>query len=301
MLMTARDIVTRLPDADERRVRLELSGNLCRCTGYVGIVRAICAVLDERRRSGATTEQVHRHSLGPVGSGHPLPMGRMEAAGSTTRASLMAMTSAGGPTGAASGTTAARPRPGIVLRQSFVVDHPRERVFAFFGQLDEVVTCMPGAALTAVPRDGHVQGQLHIKLGPIAAAFAGEADIERDPTNHRGVIRGRGRDLRTGSTVVGEVSYVLVEEGAGAATRVNVEIGYALRGALAQVGRSRIVNDLAERLTAVFAKNIEARLSGGADSLNGVAAPQAELDVGALILSVIRARIRRVLDRLLGR
>ncbi len=41
MLMTAHDIVSRLPDADEARVREELSGNLCRCTGYVGIVRAI--------------------------------------------------------------------------------------------------------------------------------------------------------------------------------------------------------------------------------------------------------------------
>ena len=49
MLMTARDIVTRLPDADEARVREELSGNLCRCTGYVGIVRAILRVLSERR------------------------------------------------------------------------------------------------------------------------------------------------------------------------------------------------------------------------------------------------------------
>ena len=49
MLVTARDIVTRLPDADEKRVRLELSGNLCRCTGYVGIVRAILAVLEKRR------------------------------------------------------------------------------------------------------------------------------------------------------------------------------------------------------------------------------------------------------------
>jgi aerobic carbon-monoxide dehydrogenase small subunit len=301
MLMTARDIVTRLPDADERRVRLELSGNLCRCTGYVGIVRAICAVLDERCRSGATTEQVHRHSLGPVGSGHALPIGPGELAGLTTVAPSSGVTFTNRSTGQATDIAVAPMRPGSVLRQSFTVDHPRERVFAFFGQLDEVVTCMPGAALTAVPRDDHVQGQLHIKLGPIAAAFAGEADIERDPTNHRGVIRGRGRDLRTGSTVVGEVSYVLVEEGAGAATRVDVEVGYALRGALAQVGRSRIVNDLAERLTAVFAKNIEARLSGGADSSNGVAAPQAELDVGALILAVIRARIRRVFERLLGR
>ena len=49
MLMTARDIVTRLPAADEARVREELSGNLCRCTGYVGIVRAILSVLERRR------------------------------------------------------------------------------------------------------------------------------------------------------------------------------------------------------------------------------------------------------------
>jgi carbon-monoxide dehydrogenase small subunit len=49
MLVTARDIVLRLPDADEKRVRLELSGNLCRCTGYMGIVAAILRVLKERR------------------------------------------------------------------------------------------------------------------------------------------------------------------------------------------------------------------------------------------------------------
>ena len=48
MLVTARDIVTRLPDADEARIRLELSGNICRCTGYVGIVNAIKSVLKNR-------------------------------------------------------------------------------------------------------------------------------------------------------------------------------------------------------------------------------------------------------------
>jgi carbon-monoxide dehydrogenase small subunit len=49
MLITAHDIVTRLPQADEARIRLELAGNLCRCTGYRGIVRAIARVLAERR------------------------------------------------------------------------------------------------------------------------------------------------------------------------------------------------------------------------------------------------------------
>ena len=49
MLVTARDVVVRLPDADEARVREELAGNLCRCTGYRGIVRAVLSVLAARR------------------------------------------------------------------------------------------------------------------------------------------------------------------------------------------------------------------------------------------------------------
>ena len=47
MLITCHDIVRRLPEADEARVREELSGNLCRCTGYAGIVEALGAVLAE--------------------------------------------------------------------------------------------------------------------------------------------------------------------------------------------------------------------------------------------------------------
>lgn len=53
MLIAARDLVLRLPDADEARVREEMSGNLCRCTGYRGIVRAILSVLAARRATPA--------------------------------------------------------------------------------------------------------------------------------------------------------------------------------------------------------------------------------------------------------
>ena len=59
MLITARDIVTRLPQADEARIRLELAGNLCRCTGYRGIVRAIARVLAERQTAGPANEIRH--------------------------------------------------------------------------------------------------------------------------------------------------------------------------------------------------------------------------------------------------
>lgn len=49
MLMTVRDMLLRDIPLDEARIRHELSGNLCRCTGYAGIVRAV-QLADERWR-----------------------------------------------------------------------------------------------------------------------------------------------------------------------------------------------------------------------------------------------------------
>lgn len=43
MIMAAVDLVRRLPDADEKTIRENLDGNLCRCTGYHGIVKAIAS------------------------------------------------------------------------------------------------------------------------------------------------------------------------------------------------------------------------------------------------------------------
>jgi aerobic carbon-monoxide dehydrogenase small subunit len=47
MLVMGRDILLRLRRPDEPRVRHELSGQICRCTGYTGIVNAIVAAGEE--------------------------------------------------------------------------------------------------------------------------------------------------------------------------------------------------------------------------------------------------------------
>src|SRR5215510_14266915 len=47
MLITARDLVRRKRDLSRLQIRQEMSGNLCRCTGYMGIVDAIARVMDE--------------------------------------------------------------------------------------------------------------------------------------------------------------------------------------------------------------------------------------------------------------
>jgi aerobic carbon-monoxide dehydrogenase small subunit len=41
MIMTAIDMIRRIPDLDRKRIRAELEGNICRCTGYQNIVTSI--------------------------------------------------------------------------------------------------------------------------------------------------------------------------------------------------------------------------------------------------------------------
>jgi aerobic carbon-monoxide dehydrogenase small subunit len=47
MLMMARDILLRLSRPDAQTVRHQLSGQICRCTGYANIVRAVVAAGQE--------------------------------------------------------------------------------------------------------------------------------------------------------------------------------------------------------------------------------------------------------------
>ena len=48
MLMTAVDLLAKYPLATDEQIRDGLSGNLCRCTGYENIVKAIRAVVAGR-------------------------------------------------------------------------------------------------------------------------------------------------------------------------------------------------------------------------------------------------------------
>ena len=50
MLMTAHALLTEEPDADADRIRSALSGNLCRCTGYISIVEAVLEARAAYRR-----------------------------------------------------------------------------------------------------------------------------------------------------------------------------------------------------------------------------------------------------------
>jgi carbon-monoxide dehydrogenase small subunit len=60
MLMSSYWLLQRNPDPTEEEIRTAISGNLCRCTGYVNIVKAIqfaAAKLRESQREAAPTAE----------------------------------------------------------------------------------------------------------------------------------------------------------------------------------------------------------------------------------------------------
>ena len=49
-LVAAKALLDRNPDPDEEEIRYALAGNLCRCTGYDKIVRAVQAAAEQMRK-----------------------------------------------------------------------------------------------------------------------------------------------------------------------------------------------------------------------------------------------------------
>jgi aerobic carbon-monoxide dehydrogenase small subunit len=57
MIMAAADLLQRNPHPSEEEVREGLAGNLCRCTGYHNIVKAVMAAAEQSDATTATREE----------------------------------------------------------------------------------------------------------------------------------------------------------------------------------------------------------------------------------------------------
>jgi carbon-monoxide dehydrogenase small subunit len=187
----------------------------------------------------------------------------------------------------------------VRLAQYFVLEHPRERVWALMSDPQAVARCMPGASLDGPPVDGKVNGRIAVRLGPVAATFTGEATVTQFPSEYRQVVEGQGGDRKSGSRVTGSIEYRLAAvPGVGGmeATRVDVVIGYGLTGLLGQLGRSALARDLARHMGEAFAQNVDAHLAGASTPLPD----RGELGAFELAFRVFTARIRSFFRRLLG-
>jgi carbon-monoxide dehydrogenase small subunit len=243
----------------------------------VGIVRAVRAVITERRARGIAPQAGGAaRSVGPVGAGH----------GSTDDLVLPVARRAHEVAPMASAMSVAEFTPANSFAQDFTVAYPADEVFTLFGRIEDVADCLPGAFITARPSPDSVEGGIRVKVGPIAAAFAGTARVTRDEAMRSGRIIGAGTDAGGRSTTQGAISYRVLDGPREGTARIALQVGYTLKGALAQFSRPGLVRDLAARITAQFAANLEAKLAGRAPSSSA-----SGLNPLSLLIGMLRSRI----------
>jgi carbon monoxide dehydrogenase subunit G len=217
----------------------------------------------------------------------------------------------------------------VQVEQTFKVPFPPVLVWRCFHDAEGIVACLPGASLTEPPVDRMLKLAMTVKLGPIVAAFAGDAEMKLDDSSLSGSVAGGGSDRKSGSRVKGEAAFSLHDESAATpVTRVEVKVDFTIAGSLAQFSRGGIVQELAVRMTDAFAKNLQQKLeaegaqvqadevvvvpaaASAAESTSTLADPvvaaqrptappasprqNAPLDLGQLFWPMLLARLRRL-------
>jgi uncharacterized protein len=162
------------------------------------------------------------------------------------------------------------------LEHSFTVPLGIDDAYAALLNIEQVVACMPGAALDSLDGD-EFTGTVKVKLGPIALTYKGKASlVEKDPAGHRAVMSAQGRDARGNGTAAARVTAQLSPD--GAATRVDVHTDLDITGKPAQFGRGVMI-DVGHKLIGQFAERLAGTLAAAgateAGSAPGAAATEA--------------------------
>lgn len=255
LLATAYDVVRRVPDADRRRIQKEISGNLCRCTGYQGAVAAIEDVLANEPPAASLRAL-------PRSRGNPRSMSAGDGAPSVAAPNVAVTSDQDIPDSISDG---------VRLSRSITIDGSADEVWQILRDVPSVVRCVPGAQLDSAIVDDVVRGHMSVSLGPMQPKFGGVGRVEFLDGEWSGRIVGRGNDRLSRSQLDGELNFSLVESGSES-SRVDLDIVYQLKGPLAQFGRPAVVEEVADRLLTQIAENIGVRARGGEPDVQAVQA-----------------------------
>jgi carbon-monoxide dehydrogenase small subunit len=259
MLISARDIVLRLGEVDEARIREELAGNLCRCTGYVGIVNAVRAVVAGRTPQSAA-------SVVPATPLTSRPAPPPAPAEDVHRPEQSVLSEAGG---------------GTMLEEVVHLTVSPDVAWAALSDLRRVASCVPGAQIDSLDGD-RVTGRVTLSLGPIKSSFAGEGYVSLDEASRTGRLRGGGRD--GASRAEGEVTWTIAP-GPLSGSDVTVRLRWRLTGPLAQFGRATLVHDLVRHVAQDLGRNLDAIVAGEAPP------PGRTVGLFAMLWTLLKARM----------
>lgn len=159
------------------------------------------------------------------------------------------------------------------LTNSFRIERPAAEVFDAFLDIERVATCIPGSKVLGRPAEDTYDGEVKVKVGPLAVAYAGQLRVlEADRDQRRLTMRAKGREKRGAGNADAHVVAQLSEVDAG--TVVDIDTDLDVRGKVAQFGRG-VISDVSAQIMQTFATNVESMLTQGGGLAAGAAEPSA--------------------------
>src|SRR5437667_9476021 len=144
---------------------------------------------------------------------------------------------------------------------SFSVNAPPDRVFAYLLDINKVVGCGPGAGLSEVVDPATFKGKVKVKVGPITVAYNGTARItDRDDAARSAAIEAEGRETTGPGSARAKAVMKVDAEGSGSMVKISTD--YSVAGRVAQFGRG-VMEDVSRRIVNEMAACIKANVEAG--------------------------------------
>ena len=172
--------------------------------------------------------------------------------------------------------------PGMQIENSFAVKAPPDRVYEFLLDVNNVVSCVPGAELSEVVDPNTFKGKVRIKVGPVTVSYNGTARItSRDAETRTATLEAEGRETTGSGSAQATTVMAVAAEGEG--SMVTLTTDFTVVGRVAQFGRG-IMEDVSRHLVGQAAACIQSKLEApppGAASSADAAAPGADASSAA--------------------
>jgi carbon monoxide dehydrogenase subunit G len=181
----------------------------------------------------------------------------------------------------------------IHIEQKFTIAAPAARVWTFLIDPYQVVSCLPGAAITAKVDDQTYEGTVTVKVGPVTAAYKGQVRFERLDAEHwEADVVGRGQDVKgKGGAEMRMVSRLVALD--AAQTQVMVDVDVNISGILAQMGRG-MIESVSNHVFQQFATAMRQKLEAPGDPGAAPASDAQPVDALSLGAKAVGDSVRRL-------
>jgi carbon monoxide dehydrogenase subunit G len=185
----------------------------------------------------------------------------------------------------------------VQLDKSFPLPAGADAAWEFLHNLEAVVPCMPGAAITERVDERHFKGTVSVRVGPASLSFRGDVEIkELDPATRTLRLLAKGTDSTGGSGASMDLTARI--EPAGDASNLVGSSQVSMSGKAAAFG-GRMLDAVADQVLEQFADNFAAQVASQVRQT--AAAPPRELNGLALMWAVFKNWVRAVFGKISGK